>query len=151
MSSIPPPRLWDMLGQLVRRSPRYAKLTRRLLADGRIAAMDKAPLVGAIGYGISPIDLVPGIVPVLGQLDDMVVLLGALRLTLDRIAPEVANEHLMGVGLMKADVEDDMVNCRRAATRIVTGGARGAVRVMRTGTRLSLKLADAGIRTLRNR
>ena len=140
-----------MLGTLLRHSPRYARLTKRLLADDRIPALDKAPLVGAIGYGLSPIDLVPGIVPVLGQLDDMVVLLGAVRLTLDRIPSDVANEHLMAVGLIRADVDEDMANCRRAAMRIVSTGARGAVRVMRRGTRISLHLAEAGLRTWRNR
>ncbi len=150
MSTVSQPRLRDILSSLVRHSPRYARLTRRLLADGRISAIDKAPLIGAIGYGLSPIDLVPGIVPVLGQLDDMVVLLGALRLTLDRIPPEIANEHLLTIGLIKADIDDDLTNCRRAAGRIVSTGVRGTMRVMRTGTRLSLRLAGAGIRTLRD-
>lgn len=140
-----------MLSQLLRHSPRYARLTRRLLADGRVSAIDKAPLIGAIGYGLSPIDLVPGIVPVLGQLDDMVVLLGALRLTLDRTSSDVANEHLLAVGLIRADIDDDLAHCRRAAGRIVSTGIRGTARAVRTGTRVSLRLAGAGIRTLRGR
>ncbi len=150
MSTSSEPGLRDMLGRLVRHSPRYVRLTRRLLADSRISARDKTPLVGAIGYGLSPIDLVPGIVPVVGQLDDMVVLLVALRLTLDRVLPEIGNEHLLAIGLIKADIDDDLVNCRRAAGRIVSTGARGATRVVRTGTRLSLRLAGAGLRSLRS-
>ncbi len=141
----------DTLIRLVRRSPRYAKLTRRLIADSRLSAMEKAPLLGAIGYGLSPIDLVPGIVPVLGQLDDMLILLGALRLTLDRIPASIANEHLLALGLIKSDIDDDMTNCRRAATRIVSGGARGAMKVMRTGTHISTRLARAGLRAFLDR
>jgi uncharacterized membrane protein YkvA (DUF1232 family) len=147
----PEPRLRDTLLRLVRRSPRYARLTRRLLADSRISALDKAPLAGAIGYTISPIDLVPGIVPVLGQLDDMIVLLAALKLTLDRVPQDVANEHLMALGLLKADVDDDLRDCRRAATRVVTGSARGAAKAMRAGARVSMRIAGAGMRTVRNR
>ena len=150
MSTDSQPGLRQILGILLRHSPRYARLTRRLLADDRIPALDKAPLVGAIGYGLSPIDLVPGIVPVLGQLDDMIVLLGAVRLTLDRIPSDIANEHLMAVGLIRADVDDDLANCTRAAKRIVKTGARGAVSVMRTGTRVSLRLAEAGLRAWRD-
>ena len=147
----PEPRLRDTLLRLVRRSPRYARLTRRLMADSRISALDKAALAGAIGYTLSPIDLVPGIVPVLGQLDDMIVLLAAVKLTLDRIPQDVANEHLMALGLLKEDVDDDLLNCRQAATRIVIGSARGAAKVMRTGARVSLRVASAGMRTVRNR
>ena len=150
MNSHRDPGLRATLKGLLRRSPRYVRLTRRLVSDGRISAIDKAPLVGAIGYGLSPIDLVPGIVPVLGQLDDMIVLLAGLRMTLDRIPPEIANEHLLSLGLIKADVDDDLANCRRAAGRIVSGGARGAAKVVRTGSRVSLSIARAGLRTVLN-
>ncbi len=150
MSTTSEPRLRDMLGTLLRHSPRYVRLTKHLLADERLSALDKAPLVGAIGYGISPIDLVPGIVPVLGQLDDMAVMLGAVRFTLDRIPSDIANEHLMAVGLIRADVDDDITNCRRAAKRILWTGARGAARVVRTGAVFSFRLAESGIRGWRN-
>ena len=41
-------------------------------------------------YLLSPIDLVPGIIPLLGQLDDLFVMLGALRFTLNHIDPAIA-------------------------------------------------------------
>ncbi|HEX3724528.1 MAG TPA: YkvA family protein [Nitrolancea sp.] len=141
--------LGETLVRLLRRSPRYARLSRRLLMDSRLTAWQKAPLVAAIGYGLSSIDLVPGIVPVLGQLDDLIVLLGALRLTLDRIPDSVANEHLLAINLTKSDIDADVTDTVRAARRIVVGGVRGVTKVVRTGTRLSLKLASAGIRSLR--
>lgn len=149
MNSIPQPGLRETLSRLVRHLPRYLRLTNLLISDDRLSAIDKAPLAGAIGYGISPIDLVPGIVPVLGQLDDMIVLLAALRVTLARIPPDVANEHLLALGLIKADIDEDLANCRYAAGRIVSGGVRGAARVMVAGTRFSFRLAEVGIRTLR--
>ncbi len=150
MSTATEPRLRDMLGTLVRHSPRYVRLMKRLLADERLSALDKAPLVGAIGYGISPIDLVPGIVPVFGQLDDMAVMLGAIRFTLNRIPDDVANEHLMSVGLIRADVDDDIANCRRSAKRIVKTGFNGAARVITAGAGFSFRLAQAGVRGWRN-
>ncbi len=145
------PGMRDTLRLLARHFPRYVRLTRRLVADSRISALDKAPLVGAIGYGISPIDLVPGIIPIVGQLDDMVVLLISLRVTLDRIAPEIANEHLMSVGLLRADIDDDIDNCRRVVTTIVSRGARGAAKIAETSAHISLSLARTGLRALRDR
>ena len=142
------PGVRETLGHLIRRSPRYARLANRLLRDKRLTPRQKAPLIAAIGYGLSPIDLVPGIVPVLGQLDDLIVLLGALRLTLEQIPDSVANEHLLAVGLIKADVAADLADTIHAARRIVVVGARGAARVVQTGARASLKLARTGIRSL---
>ena len=145
------PGLWETVGHLIRRSPHYARLSNRLLRDKRLTAKQKAPLVGAIGYGLSPIDLVPGIVPVLGQLDDLIVLLGALRLTLEQIPAGIANEHLLSVGLIKSDIDSDLADTIRASRRIVVTGARGAANAVKTGTRMSIKLASAGIRSLRQR
>lgn len=141
--------LGETLIHLLRRSPRYARLSRLLLLDSRLTAWQKAPLVAAIGYALSPIDLVPGIVPVLGQLDDLIVLLGALRLTLDRIPDTIASEHLLAIDLSKSDIDADVADTIRAARRIGVSGVRGVSKVVRTGTRLSLKLANAGIRSLR--
>jgi len=145
------PGLRETVGHLIRRAPHYARLSNRLLRDKRLTARQKAPLVGAIGYGLSPIDLVPGIVPVLGQLDDLIVLLGALRLTLEQIPGGIANEHLLAVGLIKADVDADLADTIRASRRVIVGGARGAARAVQAGTRMSIKLAGAGIRSLRQR
>jgi uncharacterized membrane protein YkvA (DUF1232 family) len=143
------PGVRETVGHLIRRSPHYARLSNRLLRDKRLTPKQKAPLVAAIGYGLSPIDLVPGIVPVLGQLDDLIVLLGALRLTLEQIPAGIANEHLLAVGLIKADVDADLAETIRASRRVVVSSARGAAKAVRTGTRMSIKLASAGIRSLR--
>ncbi len=145
------PGMRGTLRLLARHFPRYVRLTRRLVADSRIPALEKAPLVGAIGYGISPIDLVPGIIPVIGQLDDMVVLLISLRVTLNRIAPEIGNEHLMSVGLLRSDIDTDIDNCRHVAGEIVSRSARGAVKIAEASAHISRRLAGAGIRALRDR
>jgi uncharacterized membrane protein YkvA (DUF1232 family) len=141
----------ETLGHLIRRSPRYGRLAFRLLRDDRITARQKAPLVAAVGYGISPIDLVPGIVPLLGQLDDLIVLLGALRLTLEQVPATIGNEHLLAVGLTKGDIDADLADSLRASRKIVVSGARGAARAVDRGARFSLKLARAGFRNRRQR
>jgi uncharacterized membrane protein YkvA (DUF1232 family) len=139
----------ETLGHLIRRSPRYGRLALRLLRDDRIPARQKAPLVAAVGYGISPIDLVPGFVPLLGQLDDLIVILGALRLTLEQVEPSIGNEHLLAVGLIKGDVDADLADTLRVSRMIVVGGARSAARAVERGARFSFRLARSGLRTIR--
>lgn len=57
-----------------------ARLAIRLIREPRVPALLKAiPVVAAL-YVVSPIDLVPDLVPVLGQLDDLGVVLAALEL-----------------------------------------------------------------------
>jgi len=141
----------ETLGHLIRRSPRYGRLALRLLRDRRITPRQKAPLVAAVGYGISPIDLVPGIVPLLGQLDDLIVLLGGLRLTLEQVPPSIGNEHLLAVGLTKGDIDADFAATLRASRKIVVKGAQGAARAVDRGARFSFKLARSGLRNVRQR
>src|SRR5215216_4951978 len=77
----------------VRRFPRYVFLGTNLVRDDRVPARVKATLLVGGAYAISPIDLVPGIIPVAGQLDDLAVVLLALRTAIRACPPEVAAEH----------------------------------------------------------
>ena len=57
-------------------------LCRRLLADTRVPRRHKALLAGLLGYLASPLDLIPDFIPVIGQLDDVLiaaVVLGTVR------------------------------------------------------------------------
>jgi uncharacterized membrane protein YkvA (DUF1232 family) len=56
------------------------RLTWRLLRDRRVPLWTKAIPVAAITYVLSPLDLIPDFLIVLGQLDDLGILLGAMRL-----------------------------------------------------------------------
>ncbi len=60
-----------------RRTPWYAKL---------FAAM-------VVGYAFSPIDLIPDLIPVLGYLDDLLLVPLGIALALRMIPPDVLDEH----------------------------------------------------------
>src|SRR3712207_5606231 len=68
----------ERLKGAVRRLPRYLRLTWNLARDERVPRGAKAFLVVGGAYALSPIDLIPGIIPVAGQIDDVLVLLVAL-------------------------------------------------------------------------
>ena len=52
----------------------------------------KALLWLAVGYALSPLDIIPDFIPVLGQLDDLVLVPGMIMLALKIIPPEIIEE-----------------------------------------------------------
>src|SRR5262249_36300720 len=67
------------LGGTIARLPRYLRLAKELFADPAIPPARKAALGAGIFYVALPLDLIPGIVPILGQLDDLAALLLGLK------------------------------------------------------------------------
>jgi uncharacterized membrane protein YkvA (DUF1232 family) len=65
------------------------RLAVRLFREPRVPLVAKAVVPLALLYVISPIDALPDIFPVLGQLDDLAVVYGALKLFL-RFCPPAA-------------------------------------------------------------
>ena len=61
-----------------------------MLQDDKVSLQHKASIVGALGYFILPIDLIPdGILPVIGFTDDIAVMTLVLKLVKDSITPEI--------------------------------------------------------------
>ena len=67
------------LRELLRVIPDVLRLVRRLLGDRAVPLRVKVALVFLLAWLISPIDLIPEFVPVLGPLDDVVVAVLVLR------------------------------------------------------------------------
>lgn len=63
----------------IRHLPRYIRLLAGLVADRRVAMVDKLLVMGAIAYIIMPADLVPDFVPFFGDVDDLYLLILALK------------------------------------------------------------------------
>jgi uncharacterized membrane protein YkvA (DUF1232 family) len=77
-------------------APRMAKLVVRLVRDPRVPSRNKAMLLFAAGYLLSPIDLVPEFVPGLGRLDDLVVAALAIHGLLNDVPDDVVKQHWDG-------------------------------------------------------
>ena len=80
--------------QFVRHLPGFFRLYWRLLLDARVSIWPKALLVLSLVYLISPVDFIPDFIPVIGELDDLVVLLGAAKLFIYLCPREVVQEHV---------------------------------------------------------
>jgi uncharacterized membrane protein YkvA (DUF1232 family) len=73
------------LPELVRVVPDVLRLVRDLLADRSTPVSVRIALAGLLVWLISPIDLIPEFVPVLGPLDDVVVAILVLRFVRRRL------------------------------------------------------------------
>lgn len=82
--------------QLVTLLPNLVRLFRGLLRDPRVPRGSKVLLGFAIGWFVSPIDLVPEFIPVFGPLDDAVVAALVLRHVLRKAGPDVIVDHWSG-------------------------------------------------------
>ena len=82
--------------QLARAIPDLVALTRGLLGDPRVPVGSKVLLGVALVWLLSPIDLVPEFIPVLGPLDDVIVVALVLRHLVRRAGPEVVQDHWRG-------------------------------------------------------
>lgn len=64
-----------------------------LSKDPRIPSRDKTVLVGMLALLVSPIDIIPDFIPILGQLDDLMILILMLDYVCNRVSDEVLREH----------------------------------------------------------
>lgn len=88
------------LRQLARDSvlmlPNLVKLLGRLIKDPRVPRRSKLVLVAALGYVMSPIDLLPEMIPIAGMIDDIFLVVFALNHLIERAGEEVVIEHWDG-------------------------------------------------------
>ena len=64
-----------------------------LSKDPRIPARDKAVLAGMIALIASPFDIIPDFIPVIGQLDDLMILILLLDYACNRVPDAVLGDH----------------------------------------------------------
>jgi uncharacterized membrane protein YkvA (DUF1232 family) len=76
--------------------PRFLTLLWGLMTDARVAILDKVLVAGAIAYIVTPLDLIPDFVPFLGEVDDVYLLVLALRRLLENAGRKVLLSHWTG-------------------------------------------------------
>lgn len=117
--------------------PNFLKLLYRLFRDSRVPKAEKALLVGAIIYVISPLDLIPDVIPFVGEVDDLyLAALTVIRL-LNRAPDAVIREHWDGRGDI-AGVVDKVVRAAqfvlpKRVQRILLGRVELAPKVVKGG------------------
>jgi len=85
---------------MIQRIRKWARLARRdVYAVYRAARDPRVPWYAKVlafcvaGYALSPIDLIPDFVPVLGYMDDLIIVPLGILIVLKLIPPEIIAEH----------------------------------------------------------
>ena len=74
-------------------------LYRRILADPRTPRSAKLLLGLAVAYTVTPLDLIPDFIPVLGHLDDVIIVPLLVWLAIRSIPRPLLEEHRKALGL----------------------------------------------------
>lgn len=88
----PPPKWREAIMAI----PNLAKLLGRLIKDPRVSRRSKLLAMGTMAYVVSPIDLLPDVIPVIGQVDDVILLIFALNHLVRTSGEHVIREHWDG-------------------------------------------------------
>jgi uncharacterized membrane protein YkvA (DUF1232 family) len=81
---------------LARYAPEIANLCERLIEDPRVSPFDKLKLRALAWYLSLRLDLVPDFIPVIGRLDDALVVAIAIRTALRSADAELIRQHWPG-------------------------------------------------------
>jgi len=78
--------------------PDFFILVCRLAVDKRVPAKHKLKVAGIIAYLIMPIDIIPDFIPVIGYVDDLVLVVLGLNLILNDIDHKILRDNWSGEG-----------------------------------------------------
>ena len=95
------------------RAPLYARLIWALARDDRMPAGGKAAMAAAMGYVLLGRDLLPDDLPLLGGLDDLVVVALAVDLFLETVPPGLLAEKLDELEIPREAYDRDIAQIRR--------------------------------------
>jgi uncharacterized membrane protein YkvA (DUF1232 family) len=98
--------------RIVLKLPTYARMVWGIMRDPRTPIGLKGMLAAALAYVIFPVDLIPDAIPILGQADDLTVLLLVLDLFIQNAPPEVRSEHAARAKNGTADLDRDLDRLR---------------------------------------
>ena len=100
------------LARLVWKLPTYARIVWGLVRDPRTPLPLKALLARRLAYVVVPIDLIPDVIPILGQADDLTVLLLVLDLFIANAPREVREEQVERATNGTAQLDEDLARLR---------------------------------------
>ena len=95
------------------RIPDYARLVTALVLDERMPSSHKLLLGAAAGYLVIGRDLIPDDVPVIGGLDDLVVVVLAVDLFLDGVPADLLDEKIRDLDIDRVAFDRDIAQIRR--------------------------------------
>ena len=81
------------LKTVARNLAREVRVCKAILGDARTPWLARVLLGCGVAYALSPIDLIPDFIPVVGHLDDAIIVPALIVLGLRLVPKEVVHEH----------------------------------------------------------
>ncbi|HEV8252977.1 MAG TPA: YkvA family protein [Candidatus Limnocylindria bacterium] len=100
------------MARLIWKLPMYARVIWGLVRDPRTPLPLKGLLAAALAYLVMPFDLIPDAIPILGQADDLTVLMLVLDLFIANAPAEVRKDHLERAKNGTSDLDKDLARLR---------------------------------------
>lgn len=135
--------IFSVIGRL----PAYSKLLLKLYKSREIRGRHKFLLSMGIAYSLSPIELIPGIIPVAGQLDNLLVMLRCLEKVLNGIDADIRDRFLQEEGLTLDGIKEDI----KLTSDTLKAIGKGTVRVVSNTVKFIGYSALYGMRKLRRK
>lgn len=134
--------------------PNMLHLCASLMTDARVPRTEKLLFAGAIIYAIAPLDLIPDMIPFVGQVDDLYLIALTLLRLINRTDERVVREHWRGGGdiLQLAESVAEVapkllpkrVN-RVLTSRVATAPGKWSLRSIRSKKNSSPLLVEMGV------
>jgi uncharacterized membrane protein YkvA (DUF1232 family) len=104
---------------LASRAPLYGRLLWSLATDPRVPASRKLLLGLAAAYVVSPVEIIPDYIPIVGALDDVAVVVIAVDAFLEGLPEGLIDEKLLALGIAHSELEADLARVRKSVPRPV--------------------------------
>lgn len=94
----------------------------RLFKDRRVPLSSKLPLPLALLYVLSPVDVAPDLLPLIGQMDDLTIIVITIALFLKLAPQEVIREHLEAMtGRRRPEQKEQKDRERKDSGNVIEG------------------------------
>ncbi|MBI5082807.1 MAG: DUF1232 domain-containing protein [Chloroflexi bacterium] len=91
------PMTYDPNVNMIRNFIIQVRLTWKLLRDSRVPLWVKGTFLASVAYIVSPLDFVPDAIPLLGQIDDLGVLIIGMKLLMEMSPADVVAEQMESI------------------------------------------------------
>ena len=118
------PDLKAQLLPIAKRFPAYLRCGWALIREPAIPLKHKTLLYSVVLYSVTPAHMVVGVIPVLGQVDSVLMFLLGLRQALAHCPPAVRRRHLERLGISPGQLDEDLATVMAIARRAIRRGRR---------------------------
>ena len=126
-----------LLWPILKRVPKYLRLGWALAREPAIPTRYKTILYGAVLYQITPFHYLLTPIPVVGQVDIVVLLILGIRQAYEHCPPDIANHHFAKLGLKRNQLDRDMAVVLGLGDYTVTSTTSRVARDLRFAGRLA--------------